>query len=353
MAQITPEVLYSEADADDLSWIKDKTLLCTGITDGLGLAGIGKLCESSSKPEHVIFMARNPTKAEGVKQMIESKQVKCTVVKADSSKPKEIIAAAREIEKITDKLHCVWNNAGIWTTAKEVQLQEDKLEMHFATNYLAMALLFKELESLMVKSAPSRLVVTGSFTSWEMMKGVVDFDNLQCENGKHKLMMGQGWTYAHSKLLQHVWCKHYATLLPDGVTVNVCDPGAVVTNIEVFDTFKKCSCLFKCFQKANAMRTPDVGCMSALHLIGAQSMSDKNGMYLDWGKKKPTLTKRNPVELGYYPDYVRDKPKGSKSSPTTLDPAQCKRLYEATEKIIVDLQGKYAAAPEDAVVSAA
>ena len=138
------------------------------------------------------------------------------MVKADSSKPKEITAAAREVEKITDKSHCIWNNAGIWTTAKEIQPQEDELEMHFVTNYFAMALLFKELECLKVKSVPSLLVVTGSFTSWEMMKGVVRFDNMQCENGKHKLTLGQGWTYAHSKLFQHVWCKHYATLLPDG-----------------------------------------------------------------------------------------------------------------------------------------
>lgn len=94
-------------------------MLCTGITDGLGLSGIGKICEAG--PEHVIFMARNPKKADNVKALIESKAIKCTVLKADSSKPKEIIAAAREVEKATDQLHCIWNNAGIWTTATEVQ----------------------------------------------------------------------------------------------------------------------------------------------------------------------------------------------------------------------------------------
>jgi NAD(P)-dependent dehydrogenase (short-subunit alcohol dehydrogenase family) len=341
-----PEVkveLYSTAEADDLSWIKDKILLCTGITDGLGLAGILKLCESSSKPNHVIFMARNPKKAEGVKEQIEKNGIKCSVVKADSSKPNEIIAAAREIETLTTKLDCIWNNAGIWTTAKDVQQQEDKLEMHFATNYLAMALLFRELEALVKKSAPARLVVTGSFTSWEMMKGTVQFDNLQCENGKHKLTMDQGWTYAHSKLLQHVWCKHYATLLPDGVTVNVVDPGAVATNIEVLSDLKKCYCIWACFKKANATRTPEVGSMSALHAIGATDMNGKNGMYLDWGRKKVALVKRKPVPLGYYPDYQNDKPKGMKSSPSTLDPAKCKELYDVTEKIIVELQEKYGA----------
>jgi NAD(P)-dependent dehydrogenase (short-subunit alcohol dehydrogenase family) len=339
-----PEVkveLYSSAEADDLSWIKDKVLLCTGITDGLGLAGITKLCESESKPKHVIFMARNPKKAEGVKQEIESKGITCSVVEADSSKPHEIIRAARKIKSAHDRLDCIWNNAGIWTAAKEVQLQEDQLEMHYATNYFAMALLFRELENLLIKSAPARFVVTGSFTSWEMMKGIVDFNNLQCENGKHKMVMDQGWPYAHSKLLQHVWCKHYATLLPDGVTVNVVDPGAVSTNIEVFGALKKCSCLFACFKKVNAVRTPAVGCMSALHAIGAKDMDGKNGMYLDWGRKKVALIKRKPVPLGYYPDYQKDKPQGMKSSPTTLDPKLCKDLYDATEKIIEREQKKY------------
>lgn len=333
--------LYTEAEADDLSWIKDKVLLCTGITDGLGFAGIEQLCASSSKPSHVIIMARNPTKANSVKSMIENKGIKCNFVMADCSKPREIIAAAREVEKLTTRLDCIWNNAGIWTTAKKVELQEDNLEMHFATNYLAMALLFKELEPLMKKSAPSRFVVTGSFTSWEMMKGIAHFDNLQCENGKHTLTMGQGWTYAHSKLLQHVWCKHYATLLPDGVTVNVIDPGAVETNIEVFGPLKKIPCIFACMKKMTGMRTPDVGCASALHAIGAEAMTGKSGMYLDWGKKKPELIKRKPVEVGYYPDYEKDKPRGMKSSPTTMEPDECKRLYEQTEKIIRSIQEKY------------
>jgi len=188
---------------------------------------------------------------------------------------------------------------------------------------------------LLRKSTPARIVVTGSFTSYEMMKGIVQHDNLQCENGKHKLMMKQGWTYAHSKLLQHVWCKHYAGLLPDGITINVGDPGAVASNIEVFGPLKKCSCIFSCFKKANAMRSPDVGCRSLLHLIGSKAMHDVTGQYLDWGRKKAALIKRKPVPLEFYPDY------GMKTAPSTSDPAQCREVYDNTATIVAILKARY------------
>jgi len=312
-------VEYEGAEADDLSWIQGKTLLA-----------------SSSKPKRIILFARNPKKADVIKEEVEQAGMQCNVVIADGLKPKEIIAGCREVEQLTDKLECIWNNAGNWSVDKDVTKQEDGIEVHFALNYIAMVLIVTELRELLQKSAPSRVVVTGSFTSWEMMKGVVHFDNLQCENGKHKLTVKQGFTYAHSKLLQHVWCKHYADLMPQGVTINVGDPGAVETNIELMNDFKKkLGCCFRCFKKVNAMRTPDVGCRPLLHMIGARAMDGVSGSYIDWGRKKPKLIKRKPVPMEFYPEF------GMKVAPSTVDPKQCERLYLETEKIVEALRTAY------------
>ena len=36
------------------------------------------------------------------------------------------------------------------------------------------------------------------------------------------LLKSVGYVYAQSKLAQHVYCKHAATVLPEGVSINVC-----------------------------------------------------------------------------------------------------------------------------------
>mmetsp|Transcript_60757 Transcript_60757/g.195754 ORF Transcript_60757/g.195754 Transcript_60757/m.195754 type:complete len:349 (+) Transcript_60757:73-1119(+) len=336
-----PQV-YGSAEANDLTWIQGKTLLVTGGTDGLGFAGIKALCKSAFKPARIILFARNPRKADSVKKHVASRGVELNVVLADCQKPKELIAGCREVEKITDVLHCIWNNAGIWNmTSKKVEEQEDELEVHFAVNYIAMVLIVTELQELLAKSAPARVVVTGSFTSYEIMKGKVDFDNLQCENGKHSRGVPQAKTYAHSKLMQHVWCKHYAALLPEGVTINVADPGIVASNICIWGWIKMLTCyvfyvFLPCFWQS---RQPWEGCRPLLHLIGSQAMNGITGQYLDWGKGRfCCMRRRKPVPMEFYPSQgLFEMP----AAPTTSDVGKCGELYDATEKILEPLREKY------------
>lgn len=251
-----------------------------------------------------------------------------------------MIAGCREVERITDVLHCIWNNAGMWNmTSAKVEKQADGFEVHFAVNYLAMVLIITELHHLLRKSAPARIVVTGSFTSYEFMKGTVHFDNLQCENGRH-FMRGfcQAYTYSHSKLMQHVWCKHYAELLPDGVTINVADPGQVASNICILGIIKMLTCyvlyiILPCFWMS---RQPWEGCRPLMHLIGSQAMNGVTGQYLDWGKGRfCCMRRRRPVPLQFYPSYgFRAMP----AAPTTSSAEQCKKLYEETERLIGPLR---------------
>jgi len=263
------------------------------------------------------------------------------VVLADCAKPKELIAGCREVLRVTDVVHCVWNNAGMWNmTSRRVELQEDGLEVHFAVNYPAMVIIVTELRDVLAKSAPARVVVTGSFTSYEFMQGEVHFDNLQCENGKHALKgLPHGYTYAHSKLMQHVWCKHYQSLLPQGVTINVADPGQVATNMCIFGCIKMVTCyifymLLPCFWMS---RQPWEGCKPLLHLVGSQSMVGVTGQYLDWGKGRfCCMRRRRPVPLEFYPSY------GMAAAPTTGNTNKCKELYDTTERILQPLREKYA-----------
>merc|ERR1712226_1012289 len=93
---------------------------------------------------------------------------------------------------------------------------DPELETHFMTNYLSMCSLIKALQPLMEESAttgPSRIVVTGSFTSVSIAKGRVDLDNLQMQKtdkGANHVGVPNDMAYAQSKLLQYMWCKKFA-----------------------------------------------------------------------------------------------------------------------------------------------
>merc|ERR1712054_606445 len=119
------------------------------------------------------------------------------------------------------------------------------------------------------------------------MKGIANFDDLQWVGSPHSSMsIPQAKTYAHSKLLQHIWCKHYSSLMPPGVTLNVGDPGGVETNIDLLPIVKaKTGCCYSLCLKPG-FRTPDEGCQPLLHMLGAPAMDGINGHYLASGCEK-------------------------------------------------------------------
>eukprot|EP00973_Karenia_brevis_P070536 9804592-Karenia_brevis.AAC.1 len=91
----------------------------------------------------------------------------------------------------------------------KVMSQQPRLEQHFMTNYLSMVILCKALKPLLEQSAPSRIVITGSFTHMDIVKGKANLDNLQFEDGKVSSgpAVYNDLAYAQSKLLQYMWAK--------------------------------------------------------------------------------------------------------------------------------------------------
>ena len=77
-----------------------------------------------------------------------------------------------------------------------------------------------------------------------------------------------------------------------------------------------------------------------LHLMGAPSMQEHTGKFLDWGYKNSSFEMREPVDLERYPG--NGKTDKLQLSPTMADPALLKKFHSETALVTADLRSKYA-----------
>ena len=91
--------------------MKDKTIVITGATSGLGKATALQLAQ---KGDSVVIIARSSTKANEVIKEIEKEGGKGQFIISDLSFMKETKEAAESITKVVDRLDVLINNAGAY-----------------------------------------------------------------------------------------------------------------------------------------------------------------------------------------------------------------------------------------------
>ena len=114
------------------------------------------------------------------------------------------------------------NNAGIYQCP--YSKTEDGFEMQFGVNHLGHFLLTHLLMDLLMKSAPSRIIVVSS----KLYKyGQINFEDLNSDNSYDKAL-----AYGRSKLANLLFTSELACKLKEtGVTVNALTPGLVRTHL--------------------------------------------------------------------------------------------------------------------------
>lgn len=198
---------------------KDKTILVTGGTDGIGketvraLAGLGAA---------VTVVARNKAKADALFAEIarETPGAKLSFVACDLFSQAAIRTAAAEILATHPRIDVLVNNAGGFFAKRELTV--DKRERTFALNHLAYALLTDLLLERLKASGPARIV---SVASGVHATGTLDFDDLE---GARRY---GGWqAYCNSKLANVCWTYALARRLEGTqVTANCLHPGFVAS----------------------------------------------------------------------------------------------------------------------------
>jgi len=195
----------------------EQVILVTGATDGLGRAVATKLAERGAT---VLLHGRDETRLADSLERIraEAQNEKLRTYRADFSSLDEVGGMAERIVGDQDRIDVLVNNAGIGTALPgdgERMESCDGHELRFAVNYLAHFLLTRRLVSLIVSSAPARIVNVSSAG-----QAPIDFDDVMLERAYDGVQ-----AYCQSKLAQIMLTFDLAEELRDqSVTVNCLHP---------------------------------------------------------------------------------------------------------------------------------
>ena len=248
-----------------------KVSIVTGANTGIGKETARGLAAAGGT---VVLAVRDSAKGEAARADIVSttKNEDVVVMELDLAKKSSIRAFARAFEAKYDRLDVLVNNAGVWT--RSLQKTEDGFETIFGVNHLGTFLLTRELQPLLERSAPARIVVVSSGLHY---RGKMEWDDLQFE----RRSFGGTTAYNQSKLANVLFTKALARrLLGTGVTVNALHPGVVATELtrELPSFVKKIAGLF--------MLTPADGAKTSLHVALSNDVASTTGAYFDKSREK-------------------------------------------------------------------
>jgi retinol dehydrogenase 14 len=201
--------------------MKDKIVLITGSTDGIGRqAALEIAALGATLVVHGRDAQRGNNAVEEIRTATGNKKVELLI--ADFSSMNEVRRMAAEVQQRWGALHVLINNAGVFMNEK--LLTADGFEMTLAVNHLAPFLLTNLLLGLLQKSAPARIITVSSVAH---TRGKLDFENLNGD--KH---FGGYGAYALSKLANVLFTYELSEKLEGtGVTSNCLHPGVIGTKL--------------------------------------------------------------------------------------------------------------------------
>ncbi len=258
--------------------MKDKTVLITGATSGIGketAKGLAKLGAT------IIFTSRDAKRGESAKtEIIESSNNKDVhVLDCDLASFDSIRACCDQYKAEFDKLHILINNAGVWDFKRRES--RDGIENIFATNYLAPFLMTNLLLDLLKNSSPSRIINLSS----GLHKGTINFDDIEFKESFSGIK-----AYRQSKLAVILFTKLQAEKLEGTyVTVNCVHPGMVATNLGRDAGFLS-RAIFKLLGKH-----PRSGAKTSIYLASSQEVDHITGEY--FAKKKVARSSKQSNDL--------------------------------------------------------
>jgi NAD(P)-dependent dehydrogenase (short-subunit alcohol dehydrogenase family) len=235
-----------------------EVVLITGATDGLGAALAAELVGAGAK---VLIHGRDPERIDRTASELGDGVVGS--YRADFASLEQVRAMAERVLAERDRLDVLVNNAGIGATlpgeGRRLESQ-DGYELRFAVNYLAGFLLTGLLESLLVASAPSRIVNVSS--AGQM---AIDFDDVMLERGYSGTR-----AYCQSKLAQVMHTIDLAERLGDRrVTANCLHPATYMPTKMVFAA------------RGSAVSSLEEGVQATARLVTDPSLDEITGRYFD------------------------------------------------------------------------
>lgn len=201
--------------------VRDKRVIITGATSGIGLAGAAEL---AGRGALVTLVARNEEKGAAARALVARAggTSEPDVLIADLSSQQSVRELAAEALQRYPRIEVLVNNAGAIYEHRSESV--DGIELTWALNHLAPFLLTNLLLQRMEASGPARIVTTSS----DAHKGhLIPFDDL---NAQRSYGVRGFKRYGETKLANILFTVELARRLQDTqVTANCFHPGLVAT----------------------------------------------------------------------------------------------------------------------------
>jgi NAD(P)-dependent dehydrogenase (short-subunit alcohol dehydrogenase family) len=275
--------------------VRDRVVLMTGATSGIGLAAAIALAGRGAR---LALVGRDPARTEvAARQVAAAGGARPELLFADFGSLAAIRRLAADAEARLPRIDVLVNNAGALFTRRK--LSADGFEMTWEINHLAPFLLTTLLLDRLRDDAPSRIITTSSVAH----KGnQIPFDDLDAT-----AHYGAMRRYGETKLANILFTRELARRLAgSGVTANCFHPGFVATNFARNNG--GLAALAMTLLKPVA-RTPQKGAETLVWLADAPEVSGISG--------------------GYFVDRKQVQP-----SAAARDDAAARRLWESSERQI-------------------
>jgi NAD(P)-dependent dehydrogenase (short-subunit alcohol dehydrogenase family) len=195
-----------------------RTIVVTGANSGIGYETVRALAGMGAR---VVMVCRDASRGEAARAALarETGNARLELEVADLSNQAAVRALADRLTARLDRLDVLVNNAGTWSSSRREST--DGIEVTWATNQLAYALLTERLRPLLERSAPARVVNVASDLARGLDLSDVDFRRRPYDGVA---------AYAQSKQANRMWTWALARRLAGtGVTTNALHPGGVNT----------------------------------------------------------------------------------------------------------------------------
>jgi retinol dehydrogenase-14 len=276
--------------------MKDKTVIITGASSGIGLATARELARQGAL---IIMVCRDADRAEAARKDVAGAATgrAPTVFLADLSSQRENRRLAEDIKSKYAKIDVLINNAGAVFARRELTV--DGIEKTFAVNHLAPFLLTNLLLDNIRAARAGRIVTVTSGT----YSSKLDFDNLQSEKG-HQFLSA----YFRTKLENILFTFELSRrLVGTGVSANCCFPGPTRTRFG--NNLDGLAALFPFFmQNFPLLASPEKGARTSVYLASSADVAGVSGRF-----------------------YFRCRE--SRTKPVTHDAAVARKLWDISEAL--------------------
>jgi NAD(P)-dependent dehydrogenase (short-subunit alcohol dehydrogenase family) len=235
-----------------------KTALITGSTDGVGRMVAEKLGQGGWR---VLVHGRDRRRGEQVVATINAGGSTAEFLQADISTLAEVRRLADAVQRTTERLDLLINNAGIGSGGPQGtrQTSADGHELRFAVNYLAGFLLTDLLLPLLKAGAPARIVNVSS-----LGQQALDFTDVMLTREYSGIR-----AYRQSKLAQILFTFDLAKELEGkGITVNALHPATFMDTKMVRDF-------------GTPRSTVEEGALAILKLAISAEIDGRSGLYFN------------------------------------------------------------------------